>query len=180
MITPTRFAELRHQARTGGCSPSGQSELIREYETLAVHHEQFRLLIHEALGGTGLCAYRDCCDLVEAVKAVKDVATLANVSIAVTAPLTVAELNALPPRVRRYVHDVETRCDPAGDIATITSLTEQRDALVAKLQEIERSPLDTLDVPVTFGLSDEKRAVVASMLDLIANPPKTLPTGEPS
>lgn len=49
------------------------------------------------------------------------------------APLLAAEVNALPERVRQYVHDLETRCDPAGDVQTIASLREQRDALVALL-----------------------------------------------
>lgn len=47
------------------------------------------------------------------------------------APILAAEVNALPGRVRRYVHDLETRCDPTGDIQSIASLTEQRDALLA-------------------------------------------------
>jgi hypothetical protein len=46
------------------------------------------------------------------------------------APLLAAEINALPERVRYYIHDLETRADPSGDVQTIASLTEQRDALV--------------------------------------------------
>ena len=48
------------------------------------------------------------------------------------------QINALPDDVRKYIHDLETRCDPAGDVQTIASLTEQRDALTARLAEVER------------------------------------------
>jgi hypothetical protein len=47
------------------------------------------------------------------------------------------EINALPEKLRRYIHDLETRCDPAGDIQQIGSLTEQRDALVTRVKELE-------------------------------------------
>lgn len=53
------------------------------------------------------------------------------------APLLAAEINALPIRVRIYIRDIETRCDPTGDIQTIASLTEQRDGLVLRLRELE-------------------------------------------
>jgi hypothetical protein len=46
-------------------------------------------------------------------------------------------INALPEPLRAYVHDLETRADPAGDIQRIASLTEQRDALVAGRRELE-------------------------------------------
>lgn len=49
--------------------------------------------------------------------------------------MTVDEINALPERVRAYVHDLETRCDPSGDVQRIASLTEQRDALVLANRE---------------------------------------------
>jgi hypothetical protein len=52
--------------------------------------------------------------------------------------LSSPEINALPASVRRYIHDLETRCDPAGDVATIVSLTEQRDGLIASFQVTAR------------------------------------------
>lgn len=39
------------------------------------------------------------------------------------------EFNALPEKLRRYIHDIETRVDPPGNVAQIASLTEQRNAL---------------------------------------------------
>lgn len=52
-------------------------------------------------------------------------------------------INALPERLRRYVHDLETRCDPSGDIQTIASLTEQRHGLLQQVAELQRE-IDTL------------------------------------
>jgi hypothetical protein len=48
------------------------------------------------------------------------------------APLLAAEVNALPERVRRHIHDLETICDPTGMVQQIASLTEQRDALLVE------------------------------------------------
>lgn len=36
-------------------------------------------------------------------------------------------------KLRQYVYHLETRCDPSGDVQTIASLTEQRDALLKGL-----------------------------------------------
>jgi hypothetical protein len=55
------------------------------------------------------------------------------------APLLSAEINALPDRVRYYIHDIETRCDPSGDVQTIASLTEQRDGLLLALADARRA-----------------------------------------
>lgn len=44
-----------------------------------------------------------------------------------------AAVNALPDRLRRYVHDLETRCDPAGDVRTIFAQRLELDALRAAL-----------------------------------------------
>ncbi len=37
---------------------------------------------------------------------------------------TVDEINALPEKVRRYIHDLVTRCDKSGDVQTIAILRE--------------------------------------------------------
>lgn len=50
---------------------------------------------------------------------------------------TAEHINALPDPIRRYIHDLETRCDPAGDIRTIAVLRDERDALLAKCQALE-------------------------------------------
>jgi hypothetical protein len=45
--------------------------------------------------------------------------------------------NALPGPLRRYIHDLETRADPAGDVAEIALLKENNAALWARVRELE-------------------------------------------
>ena len=44
-------------------------------------------------------------------------------------------INALPKPLRDYIHWLETRSDPTGDLQQIASLTQQRDALIVKVKE---------------------------------------------
>ena len=44
--------------------------------------------------------------------------------------LTTEEYYALPKQARLYIRDLETRCDPSGDIRTIAVLREQRKHLL--------------------------------------------------
>jgi endogenous inhibitor of DNA gyrase (YacG/DUF329 family) len=46
-------------------------------------------------------------------------------------------INALPGPLRRYIHDLETRADPAGDVAEIALLKENNAALWARIRELE-------------------------------------------
>jgi hypothetical protein len=46
-------------------------------------------------------------------------------------------INALPRPLRRYIHDLETRADPAGDVAQIAILKETVAALEARIRELE-------------------------------------------
>jgi hypothetical protein len=46
---------------------------------------------------------------------------------------TSANINALPEGVRNYIHDLETRCDPAGDVVALTLLRAQEYALQQEL-----------------------------------------------
>jgi hypothetical protein len=46
-----------------------------------------------------------------------------------------AHINALPEPIRRYIHDIETRCDPAGDIQTIACLRENVAALTREASD---------------------------------------------
>lgn len=50
---------------------------------------------------------------------------------------TVDEINALPEKVRRYIHDLETRCDKSGDVQTIALLREDREALAREVEELK-------------------------------------------
>jgi hypothetical protein len=46
-------------------------------------------------------------------------------------------INALPEPVRRYIDDLETRADPAGDVAELALLKENNTALWKRVQELE-------------------------------------------
>jgi|HubBroStandDraft_5_1064220.scaffolds.fasta_scaffold2008989_1 hypothetical protein len=50
---------------------------------------------------------------------------------------TAEEINALPEKVRQYLHDLVTRCDPGGDVQTIAILREDRDAFQRRVEELE-------------------------------------------
>jgi hypothetical protein len=50
---------------------------------------------------------------------------------------TADEINALPEKFRRYIHDLETRCDKSGDVQTIALLREDRDASQRRVEELE-------------------------------------------
>ena len=50
---------------------------------------------------------------------------------------TVDEINALPEKFRRYIHDLVTRYDKSGDVQTIAILREDRDALRRRVEELE-------------------------------------------
>lgn len=49
--------------------------------------------------------------------------------------MTSAEINALPDRLRSFVHDLETRCDPAGDIRRLRLIEDENRMLRVKIQE---------------------------------------------
>ena len=46
--------------------------------------------------------------------------------------VTAEEVNALPDKFRLYIHDLESQCDPAGDVRTIAILRDQS----AQLQKL--------------------------------------------
>ena len=46
-------------------------------------------------------------------------------------------INALPEPVRSYIRDLETRADPAGDVAELALLKENNTALWKRVQELE-------------------------------------------
>jgi hypothetical protein len=50
---------------------------------------------------------------------------------------TADEINALPEKVQRYIHDLVTRCDKSGDVQTIAILREDREALQKGVEELE-------------------------------------------
>ena len=46
------------------------------------------------------------------------------------------EINARPEKFRRYIHDLETRCDKSGDVQTIALPREDREALQKRVEEL--------------------------------------------
>ena len=50
---------------------------------------------------------------------------------------TAACINALPEPLRRYIHDLETNCDPAGEVAAITLIRDQNKQLQARIEAVE-------------------------------------------
>ena len=50
-----------------------------------------------------------------------------------------AHINALPEPLRRYIHDLESTCDPAGDMQRIAFLKDQCGGLQVKLRDAEHT-----------------------------------------
>src|SRR5215470_5092043 len=50
---------------------------------------------------------------------------------------TAENVNALPEGIRRYVHDLETRCDPAGDVQKMALQADTIRGLDAKVRELK-------------------------------------------
>jgi hypothetical protein len=53
---------------------------------------------------------------------------------------TAASVNALPEPLRKYIHDLETNCDPAGLVQQIAALHDQANQLLALLARRVDSP----------------------------------------
>ena len=50
---------------------------------------------------------------------------------------TVDEINALPSKVKRYIHDLEMRINQKGQALTVMHLREERDLLHQRVEELE-------------------------------------------
>ena len=65
---------------------------------------------------------------------------------------TVDELNALPSKVKRYIHDLEMRINQNGQALTIMQLREERDLLYQRVEELEArialQEKEYLEVPI--------------------------------
>ena len=60
---------------------------------------------------------------------------------------TAANVNALPEPLRRYIHDLETRCDPGGDVQTMAALREN----VAGLSKLNEALAEVRNVLVELA-----------------------------
>jgi hypothetical protein len=47
-------------------------------------------------------------------------------------------INRLPLWARRYIHELETRADPSGDIRDLAELRDQREGLVKVMAQLKR------------------------------------------
>jgi hypothetical protein len=52
-------------------------------------------------------------------------------------PPTSAEINALPPNLRRWIHELETDADPAGTIRQAALVEDENRQLRAKVAELQ-------------------------------------------
>lgn len=59
-------------------------------------------------------------------------------------PITSKTINALPEALRVFIHDLETKCDPAGDIRTIAELRSNQQGLLALVAEL-RAAVEKLE-----------------------------------
>ena len=51
--------------------------------------------------------------------------------------MTPKEINALPTRVRDYIHDLETNVDPAGTLQQVFALKQNQARLQSKIVELK-------------------------------------------
>jgi len=51
-------------------------------------------------------------------------------------PPTAEQINALPENVRRYIHHLETVCDPAGDVRRMALLEVENECLRLMVAEV--------------------------------------------
>jgi hypothetical protein len=55
---------------------------------------------------------------------------------------TAENVNALPGPVRQYVHDLETRCDPSGDVRELVVARDTANQLESRIEELEEACRD--------------------------------------
>lgn len=60
--------------------------------------------------------------------------------------MTAAEINALPARVRKYIHDIETICDPQGMIAEEVLLRDSIEAQYRLIAELKAEKEEALGI----------------------------------
>jgi len=64
---------------------------------------------------------------------------------------TTDNVNVLPEGIRRYVHDLETRCDPAHDVQKMARQVDTIRALHAKVEELKVKLRSRSEGEVSFG-----------------------------
>ena len=68
---------------------------------------------------------------------------------------TSENINALPAPLRKYIHDLETRADPAGEVAELTLTKDQNaqlqvalNAALKRVQEVEKQLDDSRELGI--------------------------------
>ena len=72
-------------------------------------------------------------------------------------------VNALPDPVKNYIHHLETRCDPAGDVAQLTLIKDQNDQLAAQNEEFQDEHLQLAKMAFEYGYHRNKCIVMTEM-----------------
>ena len=95
---------------------------------------------------------------------------------------TSENVNALPAPVRQYVHDIETRCDPAGEVQQRAALQESVAGLSALLAEARaahdaQTAQHVRDVDAANERAERMREALETFMDLARGEP-LLPTCE--
>lgn len=86
---------------------------------------------------------------------------------------TPERVNALPAPLRAYIHELETRCDPAGDLRTAVLLREQVTALCLALEPFATLGLAADADPQLRNATAAKAAAIAAMqVVTAARPPQ--------
>ncbi len=93
---------------------------------------------------------------------------------------TAENINALPEGIRNYVHLLETRCDPAGDVQALILARENVAALTIKVVEVrqEQHKVDSRAMLLavlsrTTNIARDIRAIEEDIKRIAAAPPPT-------
>jgi hypothetical protein len=83
-----------------------------------------------------------------------------------------SEINALPPKLRAYVHDLETRADPAYDVrrafvaeenaAAMAKRVEELEAAISRVRGLTRYEILKLTKPTAVYMASDLDAAIAA------------------
>jgi hypothetical protein len=79
---------------------------------------------------------------------------------------TPEQINSLPEPLRKYIHHLETRSDPAGDVARIWSLEEQVDELCEKILEMKKGQETRKEEELKRLLAERKEDPIESFVSI--------------
>jgi hypothetical protein len=122
--------------------------LIDKLRGLAQHMKDREQDICAAVGGVADGGqYRN--DIIDHLKVV-----MARAASTENFTPTPANINALPAPLRHYIRDLETRCDPAGDVQTMAALKQNvagLEALLVAYREVRAVLIEAAPVVAVFA-----------------------------